>query len=479
MRRAYGVRRRFDAVVRHRHLCGLPAANAAASPPARHDSARSARRLDAGQTSTTIWLVVDATQVFISYAHTTADTTLAKCVAAALRSVGMNVWFDEATLSGGDLLQDAIQKAIASSQAGVFIVSATWLNREWTMFELEQFARLDPNVVRRVPIFRAPRRDLVVPPGLTRVLGFEWLEDYRDTDARLWQLYCSVTDTPPGDAATWGGKWRALPKKSGVPLPAGPIGRSPARLRPSLKCDRAAQWTAVDKLALEEAHQLILLSGGAGQAHDHFIERIQRMLRLDPPRSIVTIDWPTRPRSRDEFLEALGRALEVPAAAVSTELAERLAFSNLLLVHPCVRARFDDEAFIRYYSEWLPDAIGRSHGQMFVKCLQPIEYPRESLKGSLMSWLRLRRTPAQENREDAEQLIAALKQGARGMLRARPLRELADLTDAELNEFFEFLELEPKQQIWLLGQIEARQATTPKDIFQALDDFLPDARSIA
>lgn len=416
-------------------------------------------------------------QVFISYAHTKSDTAVAKCVAAALRGIGLNVWLDEATLSGGDLLQNAIQQAIASSTAGVFLVSPSWLQREWTLFELEQFGKLDPNVVRRIPIFRAPRRDLTVPPGLIRVLGFEWLDTDTDHDARLWQVYCAVTDTAPGDPEQWGDRWRALPKKG--PAPSRPLGPPPPRLRPSLRCDRAPQWTAVDELALEPAHQLILLAGSAGQAHDHFLERVQKMLRLDPPRSMITIDWPSRPRSRDEFIEALGRAMDVSAASVPGELAERLAFSNLLLLHPCVRARFVDDTLVRYYTEWLPDTIGRTHGQMHVKCVQPIEYPRESIGGSLLSWLRLRGTTAQESKDDAEQLITTLRESAKPALRAVRLRDLADITDDDLREFCEFSGLTETQRTWLLEQIAGRKAETPKDIFQAIDDFLPDARSIA
>jgi hypothetical protein len=418
-------------------------------------------------------------QVFISYAHTPADGALAKCAAAALRSLGITVWMDEATLSGGDVLQDAIEKAIAASQHGIFIVSQSWLNREWTQFELELFARRDPNIVRRIPIFRAPRRDLVVPPGLVRVTGFEWFDDDPDTDARLWELYCAVTDAPPGTRDEWPERWRALPKKGPAPPP--PFIVNPgARLRPSLSCNRAVQWNTVDELALERASQLILLPGSVGQAHDHFVERIQRLLRLDPPRSMVTVDWPTRPRGRDEFFEALGTALRVAPAGVPAELGERLAFNNLLLLHPCIRARFVDETVVKYYTEWLPEAIEQAHGDMHVKCVQPVEWPRESSGvGQVLSWLRLRGAPGDDGRSAAEQLMTLVKNAARPPLRAVKLRELMDVTEDDLVEFCEIAGLTEAQRTWLLAQVASRQATTPKDIFQALDDFLPDARSIA
>lgn len=418
------------------------------------------------------------TQVFISYAHTRADTAVATCAAEALRSVGIHVWLDEATLSGGDLLQAEIEKAIAGSQHGIFLVSQSWLDREWTMFELEQFARRDPAVARRIPVFRAPRRDLVVPPALIKQTGFHWLEDDPDCDARLWELYCAVTDTAPGASDTWGARWRSLPKRG--PAPTRPrVTDAKARLRPSLRCDRALQWNAIDELALERSHHLILLPGSVGQAHDHFIERVRHLLRMDPPRSMVTIDWPTRPRTRDEFVEALGRALDVPASAIATELGERLAYNNVLLLHPCVRARFADAALVAYYTDWLPEILEGVRTSMCVKCVQPIEFPRESSGRSLLSWLRLGSSPAPATKADADQLMASLRGSAKPLLRAIRVRDLSDLTQDDLNEFCEFSGLNDAQRTWLLAQIAARDATSPKDIFQALDDFLPDARSIA
>lgn len=417
------------------------------------------------------------TQVFISYAHTRADTALAKCAAAALRSVGIGVWLDEATLSGGDLLQNAIEKAIATSQHGVFLVSPSWINREWTQFELEQFARRDPNVVRRIPIFRAPRRDMVVPPALVRVTGFQWLEDDQDVDSRLWELYCAVTDTPPGPSEAWAEQWRGLPKRG--PAPSRPVVSTPnARLRPSLRCNRAVQWSAVDELAVDSTNELIVIPGCVGQAHDHFVERIQRLLRLDPPRSMVTVDWPTRPRSRDEYLEALGRALDVAPTAIAGEFAERLAYNNLLLLHPCVRTRFADESLVKYYTEWLPDVIEQARADMKIKCVQPIEFPADKAGRSLLAWFRVG-TPPVDTRAGADTLMTTLRSSTRSVFRTIRLRDLTDVTQDDLTEFSDFCGLTATQRAWLLAQIEARNAVLPKDIFQALDDCLPDARSMA
>lgn len=424
-------------------------------------------------------LTVAATQVFISYAHTPADSALATCIAAALGSVGIAVWLDEATLSGGDVLQDAIEKAVAASQHGIFIVSQSWLNREWTQFELELFAKRDPNVVRRIPIFRSSRRDLVIPPPLVKITGFEWFDEEQNVDARLWEVYCAVTDATPGARDEWASRWRALGKKA--PVVAKPLATRPdARLRPSLRCDRAIQWNALEQLALERASQIILLPGCVGQAHDHFIERIQRLLRLDPPRSMVTVDWPTRPRRREEFVEALGRALNVAPDHVPNELGERLAYNNLLLLHPCIRARFVDQSLIEYYTAWLPELIERAHGGMHIKCVQPVEWPKDLAgMGQVLSWLGLKGRSVAEGRAEAEGLITKVRDGAPATLRAVRLRDLHDLTRDDLIEFCELMGLAGAQREWLLAQVESRASDTPQETFQALDDFLPDARSMA
>ncbi len=101
-------------------------------------------------------------QVFISYAHTAVDTALARYLAARLREMGLDVWLDESALKAGAVLQADVERGIAESDAGIFIVSQSWLVSEWTAFELEQFDRRDPHRVKRIPILRLPRERLTV-----------------------------------------------------------------------------------------------------------------------------------------------------------------------------------------------------------------------------------------------------------------------------------------------------------------------------
>src|SRR5262245_36870681 len=180
-------------------------------------------------------------QVFVGYAYTPADTALARYLAARLRAGGVDVWLDEASLKAGGMLQADIEQAIAASQAGIFIVSPSWLISEWTAFELDQFDKRDPRVVKRIPILRTPPERLNVPPPLVRVKALIWLEEDLEADARFWELHCALADTNPGPSDQWLSLGRAL-SKTPVPLPAPAVARPASTLRASLRCDRAPQW---------------------------------------------------------------------------------------------------------------------------------------------------------------------------------------------------------------------------------------------
>jgi hypothetical protein len=417
-------------------------------------------------------------QVFISYAHTAVDTALARYLAARLREMGLEVWLDESVLRAGAVLQADVERGIAESEAGIFIVSQSWLVSEWTAFELEQFDRRDPHSVKRIPILRLPRERLIVPPALVKIKGLIWLENEVDCDARFWEVYCAVSDTPPGPSEAWSERGRSISKiVAPIPLPIPP--RPTASLRASLRCDRAPQWKTVDDLATEGSNEIILVTGVVGQAHEHFLERIQRLLRLDPPRSVTTVDWPTRPHSRDEFREALARALGVAPASLAQDLSLRLTHSNLVLLHPCLRSRYVDDALVKYYTVWLPELIGESRPQMNLKCVQPVEWPPEaSAARRVMTWLRLGGEVEEDGRPQAEALIGRMRGGASRSLRAIRLHDLSDITDSDLNEFCDLMNLDDRQRTWFLVRIRARDPKTPRDVFQAIDDYLPDARSL-
>jgi len=423
-------------------------------------------------------------QVFISYAHTVPDAALASYVAKRLKASGIGVWFDVESLPAGTPLEAGLEKGIAESDHGIFIVSKSWLprDRDYTAYELDQFARRDQQglTVRRIPIFREPRAQLSIPPQLTRMAGFEWLDTDRDLDARFWQLFCAVTGDALGDPDSWSEKGRALVgRQAAPPPPPPPQPHPPVAAPPSLRCDRAVQWSAVDVHAVEPVHELLLLPGTIGQAHEHFVQRIQRYLRADPPRAIVPVDWETRPRSQGEFLEALGGSLQVPTDGVVARLGELLSRANVFLLHRCIGAHFVDASLTSYYTTWLPELLQQCKPQNHLKCIQPIEWPRER-RGftQMLTWLRLGGRDDENGREDAERLIETVRNRVAAPLRAFRIHDLVDITDDELRYFCDLINLTPVQRDWLLARIHSADAITPKQIFEAIDKYLPDARSL-
>jgi hypothetical protein len=417
-------------------------------------------------------------KVFISYAHTPGDTPVAQYLAARLRDIGIDTWLDEAKLRGGDLLQPAIEKAIGESNAGLFIISPSWLEREWTAFELDQFDRRDPRVVRRIPILRSNRKELSLPPPLVKMTCIPWLEEDGDGDARFWQIYCALTDTEPGPSAEWTKRGQTVSKSSARIVPPA-VARPTSTIRASLQCDRAPQWSVVDTLATQGSNEIIILPGVVGQAHEHFVERIQRMLRMDPPRSVVAIDWPTRPRSREEFREALATALNITPDALAEEMGARLTHSNLVLLHPCVRSLFADAGVVKYYTEWLPQLIEECRPQKHLKCVQPVEWtPDAGFAGQMLTWLRFRGSAEGDAHGLAENMIGEIKTRAASALRVIRLHDLENVTADDLTQFCDLMSLTNRQRSWLLERIDARAAKTALEIFKAIDDYLPDARSL-
>ena len=156
-----------------------------------------------------------------------------------------------------------------------------------------------------------------------------------------------------------------------------------------------------------------------------------------------------------------------------------MSHENLILLHPCIRARFVDHALVRYYTDWLPELmIGRRLG-MNLKCVQPIEWPRESQRlDQLLAWMRLRRAVDTDGKRQAEELIRLVHSAACPAIRVVRLEDLKDITDEDLVKFCELVDLKGKQRHWLLSRIRMRKPAHAKDVFQAIDDYLSDARSI-
>jgi hypothetical protein len=137
---------------------------------------------------------------------------------------------------------------------------------------------------------------------------------------------------------------------------------------------------------------------------------------------------------------------------------------------------------VRYYSSWLPGWLEAARPVMNLKCVQPVEWPQETIGAKVLRWLPGRAGEDGDGQPEAVGLIRRLLSDSAPVLRALPLAELRDISDTELQEFCTVIGLTSEQGAWLLGRVRSRRPRAPRDVFDAIDEFLPDvpeARSSA
>lgn len=74
--------------------------------------------------------------VFVSHASEDKEA-IARPLVTALRDEGLKVWFDEATLTVGDSLRQAIDRGLARSRYGIVILSDAFFSKHWPQRELD------------------------------------------------------------------------------------------------------------------------------------------------------------------------------------------------------------------------------------------------------------------------------------------------------------------------------------------------------
>lgn len=74
--------------------------------------------------------------VFISHASEDKDNVV-RPLASALKSGGLEVWYDEFELKIGDSLRRKIDKGLASSRFGIVVLSQAFFQKGWTNYELD------------------------------------------------------------------------------------------------------------------------------------------------------------------------------------------------------------------------------------------------------------------------------------------------------------------------------------------------------
>ncbi len=91
--------------------------------------------------------------VFVSHASEDKESFVRPLV-EALRSHGLEVWFDEATLKVGDGLRRSIEKGLSKSQYGVVVISKAFLSKEWPQRELDGLvSREDDGIKVVLPVW--------------------------------------------------------------------------------------------------------------------------------------------------------------------------------------------------------------------------------------------------------------------------------------------------------------------------------------
>jgi len=303
--------------------------------------------------------------VFLSYAR--SDYSFALELAESLKSIGLEVWLDEEQILPGEAVQDSLVRGLKSAQHAVFVVTEAWLDRKWTTWELESFVQEGSGERRLLFVKRIPRDVQRIGPYLRDLQPVDWPEGDPEPEARLWELRCGLLGEKLGPRKERARKWREGLGDAGPALmaktPAEKTTRALLTLRrgvagKSLTIDRKAQWGQLTTEAALPDHQAIFVLGPQRRGHDLFLERIERLPK-DPPRTIHTVSWGLfTPKAKGLFFDALARALGCPAVRLVATLRAEMADQNVVLLHrPVCEKDFEDEAFLAYYTTWLPELI--------------------------------------------------------------------------------------------------------------------------
>ena len=95
----------------------------------------------------------DQFDLFISHASEDKDQFV-RPLAYSLRDAGLEVWYDEFSLSIGDSIRQSIDHGLATSQLGVIVLSHSFFSRKWPQQELNGlFARMGLGNRRILPVW--------------------------------------------------------------------------------------------------------------------------------------------------------------------------------------------------------------------------------------------------------------------------------------------------------------------------------------
>lgn len=87
--------------------------------------------------------------VFISHASEDKESFV-RPFAEHLKSLGVNVWYDEFSLSWGDSLRKSIDKGLSGSRFGIVVISKNFVKKPWTEYEFNGLVAAEIEGTKRV-----------------------------------------------------------------------------------------------------------------------------------------------------------------------------------------------------------------------------------------------------------------------------------------------------------------------------------------
>lgn len=205
--------------------------------------------------------------------------------------------------------------------------------------------------------------------------------------------------------------------------------------RPLLGSHGAQEEALLQAVSAPE-NRAIFVTGGHLRGLSYFCLRTLRSLALQRLGKIVEVRWdrgPPFPRSRNGCLEALTLALGCTLGELGQVLQGRLTYRNLILFHPLLHGVAGAEGLVPYYSEWLPELLGRVRAPHQLFCVQPIEWHEAGPLRRLSALLLRGLLPVETEfgarlaqRHDAEAALLRLQEAGNARLRPWVLPPLAD-----------------------------------------------------
>jgi hypothetical protein len=430
-------------------------------------------------------------RVFISYAHTEADTALARNLEKWLTAAGIEVWLDESRNWPGKNLDQAIPEAIEKCDAGVFLISRAWTERDWTHKELQLISRRDPsgNVIPRIGLFRAPRTELetVAPAELSRLVTSDWIDGAgpEAAAASLYCLCCGILKQEPGSRDTWVEKGlRLMNAGGGVAAPPAPrlhIRPVLPDQYPSLECGRANEFESVRQSYGERYHQVAVIAAPRGEAHERFKLRISSKISADPAPIICKVDWTPLPITRADYLERLVRALSDGTSLTVDDLPrllrEKLAHKNVILLHRTLESSdYYDPRLVDYYTRWLPEQVAQAQPNYCLKCIQPVEWNVAHGFRKLARSLGAGDWFSSEEEKDALRFMGKVL-GTPSAVKPTKI-PLSPVMEADVRQFCEIKQFSKADRDAILARTQrSASVRNSEDVLTAIDDYLLTVRA--